>query len=76
VFVNDTEIVHFSYERYLENFFRKTFGFEGSRFDFFRSRKKKRILTHKKEKATSGVIDFRKNSGSDFRSNDLRESKT
>ncbi|NLI53870.1 MAG: ribosome biogenesis GTPase Der [Clostridiales bacterium] len=41
VFVNDTEIVHFSYERYLENFFRKTFGFEGTPIRiFFRSKKK------------------------------------
>ena len=41
VFVNDTEIVHFSYERYLENFFRKTFGFEGTPIRiFFRNKKK------------------------------------
>lgn len=29
-FVNDPEIVHFSYRRYLENQIRKNFGFEGS----------------------------------------------
>ncbi len=29
-FVNDTTFVHFSYERYLENYFRKSFGFEGT----------------------------------------------
>lgn len=41
IFVNDTEIVHFSYERYLENFFRKTFGFEGTPIRiFFRNKKK------------------------------------
>ena len=41
IFVNDTEIVHFSYERYLENFFRKTFGFEGTPIlILFRSKKK------------------------------------
>ena len=41
IFVNDTEIVHFSYERYLENFFRKTFGFEGTPIRIlFRSKKK------------------------------------
>ncbi len=41
IFVNDTEIVHFSYERYLENFFRKTFGFEGTPIRiFFRSKNK------------------------------------
>ena len=41
IFVNDTEIVHFSYERYLDNFFRKTFGFEGTPIRiFFRNKKK------------------------------------
>ena len=30
VFVNDSTLVHFSYERYLENYFRKTFGFTGT----------------------------------------------
>lgn len=41
IFVNDTEIVHFSYERYLDNYFRKTFGFEGTPIRiFFRSKKK------------------------------------
>ncbi|OCZ49529.1 ribosome biogenesis GTPase Der [Dehalobacter sp. TeCB1] len=29
-FVNDPELVHFSYKRYLENQLRKNFGFEGS----------------------------------------------
>jgi GTP-binding protein len=30
LFVNDTELMHFSYQRYLENYFRKTFGLEGT----------------------------------------------
>ena len=40
-FVNDHKLLHFSYERYLQNQFRKAFGFEGTpiRF-FFRDRKK------------------------------------
>ena len=29
-FVNDEALVHFSYRRYMENYFRKTFGFEGT----------------------------------------------
>ncbi|HHW30403.1 MAG TPA: ribosome biogenesis GTPase Der [Clostridiaceae bacterium] len=29
-FINDIELMHFSYERYLENQLRKNFGFEGS----------------------------------------------
>ena len=41
IFVNDAEIVHFSYERYLENYFRKSFGFEGTPIRIlFRNRKK------------------------------------
>jgi GTP-binding protein len=40
-FVNDTQLNHFSYERYLQNFFRKSFGFEGTPLRFiFRARKK------------------------------------
>ena len=30
IFVNDSALVHFSYERYLENYFRKSFGFSGT----------------------------------------------
>lgn len=30
IFVNDPELMHFSYERYLENQVRKSFGFEGT----------------------------------------------
>ena len=30
LFVNDKKLMHFSYERYLENQFRKNFGFEGT----------------------------------------------
>jgi GTPase len=40
VFVNDPEIVHFSYQRYLENQLRLRFGFEGTPVKFiFRARK-------------------------------------
>ena len=30
IFVNQTQLLHFSYERYLENCFRKAFGFKGT----------------------------------------------
>ena len=41
IFVNNAEIVHFSYQRYLENYFRKSFGFEGTPIRLiFRNRKK------------------------------------
>ena len=30
IFVNDEVLVHFSYKRYMENYFRKTFGFQGT----------------------------------------------
>jgi GTP-binding protein len=29
-FVNDARLLHFSYERYLENILREAFGFEGT----------------------------------------------
>ena len=35
LFVNDQELMHFSYERYLENQFRKSFGFEGTPIRFY-----------------------------------------
>ncbi|MDD6204508.1 MAG: ribosome biogenesis GTPase Der [Firmicutes bacterium] len=34
LFVNDSTLMHFSYQRYLENYFRKTFGFEGTPIRF------------------------------------------
>ena len=34
LFVNDQTLLHFSYERYLENQFRKAFGFEGTPLKF------------------------------------------
>lgn len=42
-FVNDPELMHFSYKRYLENQIRKSFGFEGSPI---------RIITRKRDKET------------------------
>lgn len=38
-FVNDPELMHFSYERYLENRLRETFGFEGTPIRFIFRRK-------------------------------------
>ncbi|WP_425446006.1 ribosome biogenesis GTPase Der [Dethiothermospora halolimnae] len=39
LFINDEELMHFSYARYLENQIRKTFGFEGTPIQFeFRER--------------------------------------
>ncbi|HPF53719.1 MAG TPA: ribosome biogenesis GTPase Der [Clostridia bacterium] len=40
IFVNEETLVHFSYKRYLENYFRKSFGFGGTPIRFiFRNRK-------------------------------------
>ncbi|NMA95248.1 MAG: ribosome biogenesis GTPase Der [Clostridiales bacterium] len=40
IFVNDTKLVHYSYKRYLENYFRKTFDLEGTPIRiFFRQRR-------------------------------------
>lgn len=35
IFVNDKELMHYSYQRYLENQLRKSFGFEGTPLKFF-----------------------------------------
>ena len=34
IFVNDEKLMHFAYQRYLENQFRKSFGFEGTPIRF------------------------------------------
>ena len=42
IFVNDKELMHFSYTRYLENKIREAFGFRGTSLNFFiRERKEK-----------------------------------
>ena len=42
IFVNDRELMHFSYTRYLENRIREAFGFKGTSLKFFiRERKEK-----------------------------------
>lgn len=42
IFVNDKELMHFSYTRYLENKIRDTFGFKGTSLKFIiRERKEK-----------------------------------
>ncbi len=41
MFVNDQTLMHFSYERYLEKQFRKSFGFEGTPLRFILREKKK-----------------------------------
>ena len=41
LFVNDETLMHFAYERYLENQFRKSFGFEGTPIRFILREKKK-----------------------------------
>ena len=40
IFVNNEELVHFSYKRYLENYFKRAFDLKGIKLDFvFRNRK-------------------------------------
>ena len=41
LFVNDEKLMFFAYERYLENYFRKTFDFEGTPIRFILREKKK-----------------------------------
>ncbi len=42
MFVNDQNLMHFSYERYLEKQFRRAFGFEGTPLRFILREKKKK----------------------------------
>lgn len=41
LFINSEELMHFAYERYLENHFRKSFGFVGTPIRFVLREKKK-----------------------------------
>ncbi|MBR3796759.1 MAG: ribosome biogenesis GTPase Der [Clostridia bacterium] len=41
-FVNDEKLMHFAYQRYLENQFRKAFGFEGTPLRFILRQKKQK----------------------------------
>jgi len=41
IFINDAELMHYSYERYLENQLRKSFGFEGTPIRFIHREKDK-----------------------------------
>ena len=43
IFVNDKELMHFSYTRYLENKIREAFGFRGTSLKFFIRERKERI---------------------------------
>ncbi|MFZ5974212.1 MAG: ribosome biogenesis GTPase Der [Bacillota bacterium] len=40
IFVNQPELMHFSYQRYLENYLRKSFGFEGTPIRFILRQRK------------------------------------
>ena len=42
IFVNDKELMHFSYQRYLENKIRESFGFKGTSLKFFVRERKER----------------------------------
>jgi len=42
IFVNDKELMHFSYQRYLENKIREAFGFRGTSLKFFVRERKER----------------------------------
>ena len=42
IFINDIKLMHFSYERYIENQIRKVFGFEGTPIRFIMREKQKK----------------------------------
>ena len=43
LFINDKELMHFAYERYLENAFRKSFGFQGTPLRFVLREKRREV---------------------------------
>jgi len=47
IFVNDAELMHFSYLRYIENSLRSSFGFEGTPL---------RLITREGDKKDKGFI--------------------
>lgn len=50
-FVNKEELFHFSYQRYIENFIRKTFGLEGTPIRFvIREKSEKKFFRNSKER--------------------------
>ena len=46
LFINSEDLMHFSYQRYLENCLRKAFGFEGTPIRFSLREKKKEDIRH------------------------------
>ncbi|NSW89788.1 MAG: ribosome biogenesis GTPase Der [Firmicutes bacterium] len=44
IFVNNKELMHYSYERYLENQLRKTFGFKGTPIKFIIKEKESEVM--------------------------------
>ncbi len=51
IFVNNKELMHFSYTRYLENKIREAFGFRGTALKFFIRERRKRI-------SNNGTVDM------------------
>lgn len=44
IFVNDKELMHFSYTRYIENKIREAFGFKGTPLKFIIREKERKII--------------------------------
>jgi hypothetical protein len=54
-FANDSDSIHFSYRRYLENRLRETFGFDGTPIRlFFRDRSSVRLPRRRHARAAAG----------------------
>ena len=56
IFVNDKELMHFSYTRYLENKIREAFGFRGSLLNSLSGRERRR--TNKMERLVCLLIGY------------------
>ena len=58
VFVNDVELMHFSYRRYLENQIRNAFGFEGTPIHIIQEKKLKQRNSIMRKNYSFGMGSF------------------
>lgn len=59
IFVNDKQLMHFSYTRYLENRIRDTFGFRELHFVLSSERERKMKNDHRKDSCSSNRLRLR-----------------
>ena len=58
IFINNIELMHYSYERYLENQLRKTFGFEGTPIKFILKKERRMVFMVILKLILGAVVDI------------------